>query len=137
MIKITPSIFLNSSIKMIVFDISFAIICSKRNRSFGYPNISLSTRTGMYINFPLSFITEINPCIPKIILDNISSNLKRAVTITATAQQPIIQLLITHLANYPTMSSDSLPSATSSNSFSNKSLSTFTITSLSATFSMI
>lgn len=137
MIKITPSIFLNSSIKMIVLDISFAIICSKRNRSFGYPNISLSTRTGMYINFPLSFITEINPCIPKIILDNISSNLKRAVTITATAQQLIIQLLIHHLANYPTMSSDSLPSATSSNSFSNKSLSTFTITSLSATFSMI
>lgn len=129
MIKITPSIFLNSSIKMIVLDISFAIICSKRNRSFGYPNISLSTRTGMYINFPLSFITEINPCIPKIILDNISSNLKRAVTITATAQLLIIQLLITHLANYPTISSDSLPSVASSNSFSNKSLSTFTITS--------
>ena len=129
MIKITPSIFLNSSIKMIVLDISFAIICSKRNRSFGYPNISLSTRTGMYINFPLSFITEINPCIPKIILDNISSNLKRAVTITATAQQLIIQLLIIHLANYPTISSDSLPSVASSNSFSNKSLSTFTITS--------
>lgn len=129
MIKITPSIFLNSSIKMIVLDISFAIICSKRNRSFGYPNISLSTRTGMYINFPLSFITEINPCIPKIILDNISSNLKRAVTTTATAQQLIIQLLITHLVNYPTMSSDSLPSVASSNSFSNKSLSTFTITS--------
>lgn len=128
MIKITPSIFLNSSIKMIVLDISFAIICSKRNRSFGYPNISLSTRTGMYINFPLSFITEINPCIPKIILDNISSNLKRAVTTTATAQQLIIQLLITHLVNYPTMSSDSLPSVASSNSFSNKSLSTFTIT---------
>lgn len=83
----------------------------------------------MYINFPLSFITEINICIPKITLDNISSNLKRAVTITATAQQLIIQLLITHLANYPTMSSDSLPSVTSSNSFSNKSLSTFTITS--------
>nr|DAZ60744.1 MAG TPA: hypothetical protein [Caudoviricetes sp.] len=40
----------------------------------------------MYINFPLSFITEIYFCIPKIILDNISSNLKRAVTITATAQ---------------------------------------------------
>lgn len=129
MIKITPSIFLNSSIKMIVLDISFAIICSKRNRSFGYPSISLSTRTGMYINFPLSFITEINPCIPKIILDNISSNLKRAVTTTATAQQLIIQLLITHLVNYPTMSSDSLPSVASSNSFSNKSLSTFTITS--------
>ena len=83
----------------------------------------------MYINFPLSFITEINICIPKITLDNISSNLKRAVTITATAQQLIIQLLITHLVNYPTMSSDSLPSVASSNSFSNKSLSTFTITS--------
>lgn len=128
MIKITPSIFLNSSIKMIVLDISFAIICSKRNRSFGYPNISLSTRTGMYINFPLSFITEINPCIPKIILDNISSNLKRAVTTTATAQTTNYSIT-NYSLSYPTISSDSLPSATSSNSFSNKSLSTFTITS--------